>query len=62
MHGIIAEYNAALAQKPILITTDPLWKGYLAVICPWSTRIQTAVDHLMGSEEYERIWPRGGVV
>lgn len=53
--GTILEYNSALEKEPNLLTTKPLTNGYLGVVLPWPSKIKTAVNELMGAEEYAKI-------
>lgn len=53
--GTILEYNTALQERPNLISIKPLTNGYLGVVLPWPSKIKTAVNGLMGAEEYAKV-------
>lgn len=53
--GRLVEYNQALSEKPELINQKPLSDGYLAILCPWNSKVHTAVDHLLTKEQYDKV-------
>lgn len=52
VRGTLVEVNPALASTPQLAVDRPSAEGYLAVVMPTLPNVKTAVDGLLGRDEY----------
>lgn len=52
VRGTIVEYNDNLSKAPQLVHENPLTHGYLAVILPPTSELNTAVDKLLDASAY----------